>query len=90
VSPRLARLAAHLMECAEDDLEFEGGKFTVKGTDKSTAIQEVAFAAFMAHNLPDGIEPFDRLGRDLRTRRTSRSARYAPLRHRGSTTRPAG
>jgi carbon-monoxide dehydrogenase large subunit len=50
-------IAAHLMECAEDDLEFEGGKFTVKGTDKSTAIQEVAFAAFMAHNLPDGIEP---------------------------------
>lgn len=50
-------IAAHMMECAEDDLEFEGGKFTVKGTDKSTGIAEVAFAAFMAHDLPDGVEP---------------------------------
>jgi carbon-monoxide dehydrogenase large subunit len=50
-------IAAHLMECAEDDLEFQNGKFTVKGTDRATAIQEIAFAAFMAHNLPDGVEP---------------------------------
>jgi carbon-monoxide dehydrogenase large subunit len=50
-------IAAHMMECAEDDLEFEGGKFTVKGTDKSTGIADIAFAAFMGHDLPDGIEP---------------------------------
>ncbi|SEP51581.1 carbon-monoxide dehydrogenase large subunit [Amycolatopsis saalfeldensis] len=50
-------IAAHLLECSEDDLEFAGGKFTVKGTDSSTTIQDVAFTVFAAHNLPDGIEP---------------------------------
>jgi carbon-monoxide dehydrogenase large subunit len=50
-------IAAHLMECSPDDLEFEQGKFTVRGTGKSTTIQDVVFATFMAHNLPDGVEP---------------------------------
>ncbi|MEV4053986.1 molybdopterin cofactor-binding domain-containing protein [Amycolatopsis sp. NPDC049688] len=50
-------IAAHLLECAEDDLEFAGGKFTVKGTDTSTTIGDVALAVFAAHNLPDGVEP---------------------------------
>ncbi|WP_410606286.1 xanthine dehydrogenase family protein molybdopterin-binding subunit [Amycolatopsis sp. lyj-109] len=50
-------IAAHLLECAEDDLEFAGGKFTVKGTDTSTGIGDVALAVFAAHNLPDGVEP---------------------------------
>src|SRR5262249_36525574 len=50
-------VAAHLMECSPEDLEFKQGRFTVRGTDKSTAIQDVVFATFMAHNLPDGVEP---------------------------------
>ncbi|MFD9893118.1 xanthine dehydrogenase family protein molybdopterin-binding subunit [Amycolatopsis sp. NPDC059027] len=50
-------VAAHLLECAEDDLEFAAGKFTVKGTDTSTSIQDIALAVFAAHNLPDGMEP---------------------------------
>ena len=50
-------VAAHLMECSEDDLDFVDGKFTVRGTESSTSMQDVAFAVFMAHNLPDGIEP---------------------------------
>ncbi|MET8845699.1 molybdopterin cofactor-binding domain-containing protein [Amycolatopsis sp. NPDC004625] len=50
-------IAAHLLECAEDDLEFAGGKFTVKGTDTSTTMGDVALAVFAAHNLPDGVEP---------------------------------
>ncbi|AIJ25471.1 xanthine dehydrogenase family protein molybdopterin-binding subunit [Amycolatopsis methanolica] len=50
-------IAAHLLECSPDDLEFEGGKFTVRGTDTSTTIQDVAFATFAAHNLPEGMEP---------------------------------
>ncbi|MBB5851871.1 xanthine dehydrogenase family protein molybdopterin-binding subunit [Amycolatopsis umgeniensis] len=50
-------IAAHLMECAEDDLEFEAGKFSVKGTDSATSIQDIAWAVFSAHNLPDGVEP---------------------------------
>ncbi|MEU4246604.1 molybdopterin cofactor-binding domain-containing protein [Amycolatopsis sp. NPDC026612] len=50
-------IAAHLLECAEDDLEFAGGKFTVKGTGTSTTMGDVALATFFAHNLPDGVEP---------------------------------
>ncbi|MGW3996621.1 xanthine dehydrogenase family protein molybdopterin-binding subunit [Amycolatopsis sp. NPDC004772] len=50
-------IAAHLLECAEDDLEFAGGKFTVKGTGTSTSMGDVALAVFAAHNLPDGVEP---------------------------------
>ncbi|TDQ04581.1 xanthine dehydrogenase family protein molybdopterin-binding subunit [Labedaea rhizosphaerae] len=50
-------IAAHMMEASEDDLEFANGKFTVRGTDKSTAIQDIALAVFAAHDLPDGVEP---------------------------------
>ncbi|RJQ78351.1 xanthine dehydrogenase family protein molybdopterin-binding subunit [Amycolatopsis panacis] len=50
-------IAAHLLECAEDDLEFAGGRFVVKGTDSATTIQDIALAVFAAHNLPDGVEP---------------------------------
>ncbi|MBA3311083.1 MAG: xanthine dehydrogenase family protein [Nocardioidaceae bacterium] len=50
-------IAAHLLEANPDDLEFAGGKFTVKGTDSSMGIGELAFAVFSAHNMPDGVEP---------------------------------
>ena len=50
-------VAAHLLECAEDDLDFAGGRFTVRGTEKSTGITDVALAVFAAHDLPDGMEP---------------------------------
>jgi carbon-monoxide dehydrogenase large subunit len=50
-------VAAHLMEASEDDIEFAGGKFSVKGTDQSTGLGEIALATFAAHNLPDGFEP---------------------------------
>lgn len=50
-------VAAHMMEASEDDIEFADGKFSVKGTDQSTALGEIAFAIFSAHNLPDGFEP---------------------------------
>ena len=51
-------IAAHQLEANPDDLEFESGKFTVKGSpDKGLLIQEIAFGAFTAHNLPDGMEP---------------------------------
>jgi carbon-monoxide dehydrogenase large subunit len=51
------KLAAHLLEASEEDIEFESGKFSVRGTDKGKTIQEVAFAAFMAHDYPEGLEP---------------------------------
>jgi carbon-monoxide dehydrogenase large subunit len=48
-------LAAHLLECAPDDLEWERGRFFVKGApERSKTIQDVAFAAYT--NLPDGME----------------------------------
>jgi carbon-monoxide dehydrogenase large subunit len=50
-------VAAHLLEASADDLEFSGGRFTVKGTDQGMAITEIATAVFAAHNLPDGMEP---------------------------------
>lgn len=50
-------IAAHLLECSEDDLDFEGGQFRVKGTSKSVGLTDVALAVFAAHDLPDGVEP---------------------------------
>jgi carbon-monoxide dehydrogenase large subunit len=50
------KLAAHLLEAAEEDLEWERGKFFVKGSpERSKTIQEAAFAAYT--NLPEGMEP---------------------------------
>ncbi len=48
------KLAAHLLEAAEEDLEWEPGKFTVRGTDQSVTIQDAAFAAYTNH--PEGME----------------------------------
>jgi len=57
VVDKARQVAAHLLECSPDDLDFAGGAFTVKGTGSSKTIQEVALATFAAHNLPDGFEP---------------------------------
>ena len=49
------KLAAHLLEAAEEDIEWERGKYFVKGSpDRAKTIQEVAFAAYT--NLPEGME----------------------------------
>jgi carbon-monoxide dehydrogenase large subunit len=51
-------IAAHQLEASADDLEFAGGTFTVKGSpDKAMPLAAIAFEAFTAHNLPDGLEP---------------------------------
>ena len=51
-------IAAHQLECAPEDLEFHEGAFNVKGDpEKSQALAAVAWQAFSAHNLPDGVEP---------------------------------
>jgi aerobic carbon-monoxide dehydrogenase large subunit len=50
-------IAAHLLEANVDDLEFSGGRFTVKGTDQGTGITDVALATFASHNYPEDIEP---------------------------------
>jgi aerobic carbon-monoxide dehydrogenase large subunit len=52
------KIAAHELEVAEDDLEWADGKFRVKGApDKAKSIPEIAFSAWTAHDLPDGLEP---------------------------------
>ena len=51
-------IAAHMMEANTEDLEFSGGVFSVKGSpDKEVPLAGVAFGAFTAHDLPDGMEP---------------------------------
>jgi carbon-monoxide dehydrogenase large subunit len=50
-------IAAHMLEASPDDLDFTDGAFTVRGTDQSKTIAEVAWAAFAAHDLPAGVEP---------------------------------
>jgi carbon-monoxide dehydrogenase large subunit len=50
------KIAAHLLEVAEEDIEFSKGRYSVKGApDKVKTIQDVAFAAYT--NFPDGLEP---------------------------------
>jgi len=51
------KIAAKMLEAAEDDLKFADGKFAVAGTDKAVALKEVARAAFQPAALPKGLEP---------------------------------
>ena len=52
------KIAAHLLEAAETDIEFEDGKFTVAGTDRSKTFGEIALTAYVPHNYPlDKLEP---------------------------------
>ena len=58
IRDKARKIAAHELEVAEEDLEFSGGKFAVKGApDRAKSIAEIAFSAWTAHNLPDGTEP---------------------------------
>src|SRR5210317_1979763 len=51
------KVAAHLLEASEQDLEYVDGKWTVKGTDKAISFGEVALASYVPHNFPEGLEP---------------------------------
>ncbi|HLI42899.1 MAG TPA: xanthine dehydrogenase family protein molybdopterin-binding subunit [Acidimicrobiales bacterium] len=51
-------IAAHQLEIAPEDLEFKEGTFRARGTpERAMPLGAVAFEAFTAHNLPDGLEP---------------------------------
>ena len=52
VEAKAKKIAAHLLEAAEGDIEFKDGKFTVAGTDKAIAFAEVALQAYIAHKFP--------------------------------------
>ena len=52
------KIAAHLMEAAEADVEFTDGMFKVAGTDKQVPFAQVALTAYVPHNYPlDKLEP---------------------------------
>jgi aerobic carbon-monoxide dehydrogenase large subunit len=58
VIDKAKQIAAHQLEASADDLEFAGGSFSVKGSpDRSMPLAAIAFQAFTAHDLPDGLEP---------------------------------
>ncbi len=55
VRDKARKLAAHLLEASEEDLEWEPGKFSVKGSpDRFKTIQEISLAAYTNH--PQGME----------------------------------
>jgi carbon-monoxide dehydrogenase large subunit len=59
VKEKAKKLAAHLLEAAEEDIVYEDGKMYVKGSpDKSKTIQDVALQSALAYNLPKMMEPF--------------------------------
>jgi aerobic carbon-monoxide dehydrogenase large subunit len=52
------KIAAHLLEAGEHDIQFEAGVFSVAGTDRSKTFQEIAGAAYVPHNYPlEVLEP---------------------------------
>jgi carbon-monoxide dehydrogenase large subunit len=52
------QIAAHLLEAAAEDVQFEQGQFYVKGSpDRTKAWGEICLAAYLAHSIPPGIEP---------------------------------
>jgi carbon-monoxide dehydrogenase large subunit len=50
------KIAAHMLEAAAGDIEFEKGEFKVAGTDRKVAIKDVAKTAFVVAKLPPGFE----------------------------------
>jgi len=52
------KIAAHLLEAAEADIEFKNGSFQVAGTDRAKAFGEIALTAYVPHNYPmETLEP---------------------------------
>ena len=49
IEAKAKKVAAHVLEAAEGDIEFKDGKFSVKGTDKAAAFGEIALQAYIAH-----------------------------------------
>ncbi|GIV96944.1 MAG: aldehyde dehydrogenase [Herpetosiphonaceae bacterium] len=59
IKEKARKLAAHLLEAAEEDIVYENGKCYVRGSpDKAKTIQELALEASVGYNLPPGMEPY--------------------------------
>ncbi len=57
VIDKAKKIAAHLLEASEADIELRDGQFTVAGTDKSVAWGDVTLTAYVPHNYPLEVEP---------------------------------
>ncbi|MDP2803698.1 MAG: xanthine dehydrogenase family protein molybdopterin-binding subunit [Phreatobacter sp.] len=58
IEAKAKKVASHVLEAAEADIDFKDGKFTVKGTDKSVDFGTVALNAYIAHKFnPQELEP---------------------------------
>jgi carbon-monoxide dehydrogenase large subunit len=58
VREKARAIAAHELECSVEDLEFVDGRWQVKGSpERGRGIQELATSAWVAGDLPDGLEP---------------------------------
>ncbi len=57
VEEKAKKIAAHMLEASEGDIEIKDGEVMVKGTDKKLGWHEVCLGAYTAHNLPEGMEP---------------------------------
>ena len=57
IKDKAKRLTAHLLEAAPEDIEYEDGRFFVKGSpSRSKTIQDIALMANLAWNMPPGME----------------------------------
>jgi carbon-monoxide dehydrogenase large subunit len=50
------KIAAHVLEASVEDVEFKAGQFSVRGTDKTLSLKEVAKTSFVLNKLPPGLE----------------------------------
>jgi len=58
IREKVIQIGAHLLEASPADVVVEGGKVFVKGVpEKAKAFGEISMAAYLASNLPDGMEP---------------------------------
>ena len=58
IENKAKKIAAHLLEASDEDIDFADGNFTVRGTDKTIPFAQVALTAYVPHNYPlDKLEP---------------------------------
>jgi aerobic carbon-monoxide dehydrogenase large subunit len=58
IESKAKKIAAHLLEANDADIDFANGEFTVRGTDKKIPFGSVALTAYVPHNYPlDKLEP---------------------------------
>ena len=58
IKEKAKKIAAHLLEASEADIDYAEGKFAVKGSPaRHKAWGEITLMAYLAHNLPKGLEP---------------------------------